>query len=63
MGGTHTTVHTTQANQNRTIYFTAWGSPWGPSPVVNHFLSGRITDATGATSESCGELVGGRLGM
>lgn len=52
---THTTVHTTQQNWNQTIYFTAYG---GRSPLTNHCLSGRVTQVTGATFESRGELTG-----
>lgn len=60
VGGTHTTLtHTTQANGNQTVYFTLRGCPLEPALHVNHFLAGGVTEVTGATFESCRELVGG----
>ena len=60
VGGTHTThIHTTQANGNQTVYFTIRGCPLEPALHINHFLAGGITEVTGVTFESCGELVGG----
>ena len=60
VGGTHTTLtHTTQANGNQTVYFTLRGCPLEPALHINHFLAGGITEVTGATFESSGELMGG----
>lgn len=50
-------MHTTQLNWNQTIYF-GLEQPLEPRPLTYHFLLGRITEVTGVTFESGGELPG-----